>query len=200
MKKFLFITLFFLLIGFLLAMTQADPDNGTGSGATGGGGSQIRRPTSDYLSTYSASEGSDLYAMVDEETADGDTTYVYRADSAGSQYHGFSAFSIPGGATNIALKIYVTYRVDTGDDASYYWRIRVNGTAYTSTVVGADPDTYTEATYTWTTNPDTASAWTVDDINGVGSNPLEYMGYSCTGMASGETHYVTQVYLEATYE
>lgn len=42
MKKYLFITLFFLLIGFLLAMTQADPDNGTGSGVTGGGTPQGR--------------------------------------------------------------------------------------------------------------------------------------------------------------
>lgn len=166
----------------------------------GGGGTQVRYPNSDGTFNYSMSEGTDGWALIDETPADGDTTYVYRPDSAGFFRVGFPVFTVPPGATNISVTIYVTHHVDAGDDISFNFLLRVNGSDNPD-LNGDDSTTWTEiASAPWTENPDTTSAWTVDDINGVGANPLQQIGIQCLSVGAGETHYITQLRIEVSYD
>ena len=54
------------------------------------------------------------------------------------------------------------------------------------------PNSYGTISYTYTTNPRTGNAWTIDDINGVGSNPLQ--GFGVYSSDANPQIRLTQVY------
>ena len=165
----------------------------------------VRSPTSDaaVVGTWLYSSGTTGWNLVDEYPTPDDTDYIVAAGGAGtiSYTFGFTPFSVPTGSTSLSLTI--------------YWRaadvilglnntlpvLTVNGTVYfgTSTNPSATPTTYNSMTVgsQWTTNPDTSAAWTVDDINGSGSNPLEAFGVGSSDVNPDVRNY--QVYAEVTY-
>lgn len=162
------------------------------------GSPQTRRPTGDGNATYTPSTGSN-WENVDEESADDDATYNYRQNSAGYDRFTFTAFSVPGGASNIAITVYIrAKRTEAGANVTYAL-LRVNGSNYTENIADAGTS-YANQSHEWTTNPDTSSAWTIDDINGSGSNPLEQFGYGVTGNGEGEEHDVTQCYAVVSWD
>lgn len=157
---------------------------------------QIVRPTADYgADVYTASSGSDLYAMLDEVTSDDDTTYISRSGSGSNQDITIGTFNITS-ISIVSLTVYIVAK-ETGGDTSVTGAIVVNGTNYASGNIGLSTS-YNTYTYTWTVNPNTAAAWTEADIEGTGSNPLQ-RGRFGSNIGAGETTTITQLYYEVAY-
>jgi len=134
-----------------------------------------RAPTSTHSS--SGTWDSTLYTTVDDYP---DTTdFLTHGTTAGFIQFGFTAFDVPTGATINSIKVrqYLRKTGPAGNSAGE--RLVVNGTAYTGSARNLSK-TATGYESTWTTNPNTSSAWTVDDVNGSGANPLQYFGMVAT--------------------
>ena len=166
----------------------SDPDKVAGvSGLAAGGGSPPAdvtiRPTTDtvwgpFTGEWSSSAGSDEYAMVDEVSADDDTTYIYIQDNGGDQ--GFD--NLPTLSAGTILGVAIHYRAkEQAGSMSLYPRIRVNGVVYSASPE-AVTGSYANYSYEWTTNPNTGIAWTETDVEGSGSNPLATWAISAAGM------------------
>lgn len=155
---------------------------------------QILRPAADYGVAWSCSTGSSRYALVDEESPDGDTTYIYRQESF--QFQTFTNLpTLPDGSI-VSVQVHFNAKVESGD-VNGFGRLFVNGTAYNATgqaLTGSYANYYSE----WTTNPDTGSAWTKADVEGTGSNAIENWGIGANPV-SGEEARVSQVYLKVVY-
>jgi hypothetical protein len=170
---------------------------------------QIRFPTGDYSSsgtwTVSPANPTTKWDKVDEDPHDSDSTYLTLGTTSGTPtgYALFSfspAFSVPAGATNIDLTIGYVARDDpsgsSGNNLSA--AIRAGGTDYLTTDAGANPgNSYALRTYSFATNPKTSSAWTVDDINGTGSNPIQAFGVNSSD--ANRPIRITQVYAQVSY-
>lgn len=162
---------------------------------------QTRTPTGDSSvdNGWSSSSGTTKAADVDDAVGspDDDTTYAFKNGANANQLHTFSAATIPIGATSITVS--VVYRARrTSTSLTVMPRIRVGGTTFEGS--GAVPgSTYANRQVDWATNPATSAAWTVPDVNGTGSNPLQEFGYANTQTTAGEEARVTQVYLLFTY-
>ena len=74
--------------------------------------------------------------------------------------------------------------------------LKVNGVTYHSSAEDAWFGAYKDEVWTWTNNPNTGSPWTVSDVNGVGSNPLQTFGYECLTIQSLRC---TQIYIEVLF-
>ena len=199
MKKSYLLILFFLLLSFLSPVLAA---------------TQARRPTSDFTSANTGnwsiypSSPTTLYDKVNEVTPDDGTpapspsgTYIY-CTTAGRRLFGFPAFSIPSGATISQLSI--TYRHAKFGAAACNIRsaLQVGGTIYETTDPGVNPTNgvWNPTIYPYATNPNRTVPpfnWTVDDINGIGANALQYFGVRSSDATPDP--YATQVYAEVTY-
>lgn len=136
-------------------------------------------------------------------TPDDDATYIY-CTAKGRITFTFSAFSIPSNATITNVNIYFRHKKIANGGANIGTVIKVGGNYYLSTgAVNPTRDTWVTSNSIglvateWTTNPKTAVAWTVDDVNGIGANALEAFGVNRTG--TNQTPYCTQVYAEVNY-
>lgn len=192
MRKIIFCIISLWLFGFVgfndfknpLINSSAPPD-------------QILFPTTDSTTydQWTASSGSDKYAMVDDNPHDSATTYIYITDVNGRQY--FTNNPVLPSGTILGVSVYyVDYEFAgaTGGRPA----IIVNGTEYLGDFFLSDP-AWTEHSYEWTTNPDTGIAWTQEDVQGSGANPLEEWGVRATAQGAGDTMRVTQVYLLVRY-
>jgi hypothetical protein len=116
------------------------------------------------------------------ETTANDSNYFTGTELSGGnarQLFNFNPFTVPGGSTITGLTVYVR-AIDAVSSGSNVIRpsIKVNGTIYNTTATSNNP-AFTEFntySYIFATNPNTGSAWTVDDINGVGAHPLQNFG------------------------
>ena len=146
---------------------------------------QKRQPSGDFASVgnwtvFPAVPGTE-WDKVDELDQDGDASYI-RIDALGGDVLFTSPnFNIPAGATNIRLRMEVISRVEAPGNADAKIYIRVNGSNYETANWRTLSDTvayeYSDVNEdTFSTNPDTGLPWTVDDINGVGPNPLQAWG------------------------
>lgn len=141
---------------------------------------QNRNPTSDISATgtWSGTAGT-RYTLVDDyPTSTGDV--LIHGTTAGNINFGYSAFSIPSIATNISVQ--VLYFDDRNGSASSNigGRLRVGGTFYNATTHNPTNGVVVQRTDNWATNPRTGVAWTVNDINGIGSNALDAFGFIST--------------------
>jgi hypothetical protein len=139
-----------------------------------------RAPTSDTgtAGDVAYSSGSTGYTLVNDhpDSADPLTTYVQLGTTANSAiWFGFASFSVPTGATvNSIVVNYYDEEPSNGQNQAAA-RLLVGGTHYAATTHQVATTT-TSRTDTWTTNPDTSSAWTVDQVNGTGANNLTAFG------------------------
>ena len=139
-----------------------------------------RAPTSDFATggMVAYSSGTTGYNLVNDypETADPLTSYVTLGTTANSFIaFNFTAFSLPAGATISSVAVQYTDQksgrlVDTAAA-----RLRIGGTYYDATTHSVGFVTATREDV-WATNPATAAAWTVADVNGTGANPLQNFG------------------------
>lgn len=184
--------------------TYPDPplcDSGSGTvveSPTGFSFSQYRVPTGDASLQWSPV--SNNYALVDDPPSapDDDDSYTYTETGWDKDYFNFPAFNIPAGSTITSVVVTGRFkRIWVGGSYLARLLIRVNGITYYGPseqfVIGA----YFTRTATWTTNPATGLAWTIDDINGIGSNPLQNFGYECMGFQKRVR--CTQVYTKVNY-
>lgn len=139
-----------------------------------------RAPTSDFAKggTVAYSSGTTGYNLVNDypDTANPLTNYVTLGTTANSFIaFNFTAFSLPAGATISSVAVqYTDQKPAAGADAAAA-RLRVNGTYYNATNHNVGLATATREDV-WATNPATAAAWTVADVNGTGANPLQNFG------------------------
>ncbi len=148
--------------------------------------SDNRSPTGDNLTagTWAVFPASPAtgYDKVDEAAANGATDFIVGltvTSGSGYWFFNFTPFSVP----STASVDNVTVWFQAADNASGANNIRaallVNSICYNAT--SRNPDTsYVSYNETWTTNPNTASAWTVADVNGSGAHPLQKVGVSST--------------------
>ena len=166
---------------------------------------QVRRPDADFAQagvwTIFPADGI-YHDKVSEVTQDVDTTYVkYTTGVAGTLLFTFPAFNIPVGAVGISIFIRICVRGDgTAGSTKYNPYCVVNGTTYqpagTATDGGGMGANYHMMSVSIGTNPDTGAPWTVDDINGLGINPLQALGFRITQKDA----WVTQVYFYVFFE
>lgn len=167
---------------------------------------QQRLPTGDGdvsgTWTVTPSSPTTRYDKVDDPigSPDDNTTYIV-GTVVGRSLFTYSAFSVPSNATITNLTLTYRHRdqVSTGTN-NIRSSLKVNGTYYT-TDPGINANNsltvWAYRSYAWTTNPDTGAAWTVADINGTGSNPLQQWGVY-TSDATPDVA-VTQVYATVNY-
>lgn len=146
---------------------------------------QKRRPTGDFAQvgawTVFPAAPPTFFDKVDELDQDGDVTYIRVNAAGGTILFTAPAFNIPAGATAIALRMEVISRVEVAGDCDAKIYIRVNGVNYETPFWREICD---GTSYEWhdfqnddfDINPNTGLPWTVDDINGVGPNPLQAWG------------------------
>jgi hypothetical protein len=129
---------------------------------------------------------------VNEATSDGDSSYVYRDES--SEDFDTYAMQDSGMSTGAITQItvHIVARVSGGSGTAREY-IRIGGTNYHNPTTHSLTSSYVEYTYTWTTNPNTSSAWTWPNIDA-----LE-CGVALSQSGSSGSARCTQVWLEVTY-
>ena len=137
-----------------------------------------RAPTSDQSvsGSWTGTAGS-RYTVVDDYPDSTPTDYLEHGTTAGYLTFGFTAFDVPSGSTGISVQVrFYDAEPASGNNRSAC-RITVGGTNYDSAYHNPAGTTYTARSYEWANNPKSGSAWTVDDVNGVGTNALQYFGF-----------------------
>jgi hypothetical protein len=137
--------------------------------------------------------------MVDETSPDDDSTYIYYSDAIGRQLFTYTDFAVPSGSTIDNVKVVARAKRAGTYNVSLRHYVRVNDTNYYATTTHSMYDDYRTNTTTFTTNPATTNAWTVDEVNGVGTYALQEFGIGSLGMTEGETVNCTQVYIQVEF-
>lgn len=100
--------------------------------------------------------------------------------TAGDLTFGFDGPLVPAGSTvDFVVVEYYDYKTDAAV-AAIGGRLKVAGSYYNSSTHNPANGVSTLRSHTWATNPATAAAWTVDEVNGIGGNALEAAGYRST--------------------
>jgi hypothetical protein len=160
---------------------------------------QTRVPTADgYVQWLRSFEyETSNYGNVNEYPSIDDDHYNYDAIMLEQDYFTFAPFSVPAGATIQSVKIYVRGKCQYDQDL-----IGCNLGFHGTQLYGKSDNfgtSFEEKVFTWTDNPRTALPWTVDCVNGVGSEYLEVFGYIVLGMDDLGNRYVSRIYIEVAY-
>jgi len=158
-----------------------------------------RLPIGDSSIQWSRSAGVYNFALVADPigSPDDDTTYTYASTGFYKDYFDFLPFNVPSGSSITSVRLRARFRLSTAGGNNHVRGIlKVNNVTYNSNPEDVWYGAYQDETWTWTTNPNTGSAWTVDDVNGIGSNPLQTFGYECLTL---QTLLCTQVYIEVIF-
>jgi len=159
---------------------------------------QTRLPASDASVQWLPT--SNNYTQVDDPPGapDDDISYTYTNNGTYKDFFNFPSFSIPAGSTITSVEVTGVFkRIDAGGSYLARLLLRVNGVTYNGPSEQFLVGGYFTRTATWTTNPNTGGAWTVADVNGIGSHPLQNFGYECMGFQ--KTVRCTQVYVKVSY-
>ena len=138
----------------------------------------ILRPTGNIYVGCTRNTGASNCALVDEESADEDTTYVYR-NTAGEVYdlYSFPASGIPTAAIIAYVRIYFRLKTyDTsglGDGAS---KLKTHDTIYNGEWQNSAAYTYFYTEYA--VNPNTSKPWTVSEVDAIQAGQRLYCGSS----------------------
>jgi hypothetical protein len=88
----------------------------------------------------------------------------------------FDVFSIDGGPITLVSKIRAR-KSDALNTKQLIAVLTVSGVDYNYEIASDLTTEFANYTRTWETNPATSLPWQEDDINGIGANPLEKIGY-----------------------
>lgn len=191
----------FWLISLALLLALVLPSDSTGI-AQASPGTKTLRPNAvgdecNIPSQSGCSACPDHYTCVDEDSSDGDATYVFQSGSKTDYYR--DLYNIDGSVGSGVINFIKVYAVAKGrtpiDQASLKLAIKTGGTAYESGEITVT-SSYATYSYQWDTNPQTGNPWTWGDIDalqiGVALRDPKALG------AVRETR-TTQVYVEVHY-
>jgi hypothetical protein len=159
---------------------------------------QTRAPTSDEAAsgTLSGSAGTRYTLLDDHPDTTGADILTFGTTTAQITF-GFSAFSVPAGSTINSVQVQY-YDGEAANGANNCCgRLKVGASYFNAATHNPAGTTYTSRTDTWATNPATAAAWTVDQVNGIGANALAAFGIGSTD--SNPTFRVSSVQLVVDY-
>ena len=156
-----------------------------------------RNPTSDVTSSgaWSGTAGS-RYTLVNDYPSQDTLDQLTHGTAAGAILFGYDTISIGTDNAISAVRIYYYDREASTGANNISSRLRIGGTDYDAATHNPTTTT-TLQTDVYTTNPRTGVAWTVDDVNGVGSNAL-----TAFGLRSGDANpniSITSIQMEVTY-
>lgn len=163
---------------------------------------QIRYPKGDDTSNWAIYpiSSNTRWDKVDDpaSTPNDNKDYIY-ATSTNDQTFTFSPFTIPTNSIINKLTIYYRYK-KRGNSTPCNIRsvLKVGNSYYNNIDNGVNPTTsWKNISYSYTINPKTGQAWTVADINGISTNPLQAFGvYSSDAYPNP---YCTQCYAIVDY-
>ena len=160
--------------------------------------SDVRSPTGDDATTGTWST-SPYWSKLDEYPTpdDGDfITCTALSGGRGRQTFTFTAFAIPAGSTAISVSVRTRDRKAASQGANVGAALKVGGTYYDA--AGRNPaQAFTNYDDSWATNPKSAAAWTVDDVNGVGANGLQAFGVTTSDTTPNISS--SQAFITVTY-
>jgi hypothetical protein len=110
--------------------------------------------------SWTASSGTQLAAV---QTEDG--VYVVGATANDEMYVGFTAFSVPAGATITNVTLRGTVRGQTGSSCSFQMGVYDGTIRYHTTTQTHGSTTFTTYPFEFTLNPANSSAWTYTAVN-----------------------------------
>jgi hypothetical protein len=159
---------------------------------------QTRNPTSDeaVTGTWSGSVGS-RWTLVDDYPSVATNDLLTGGTTAAVITFGFSAFTIPTGSTGISVQVQYFDGEAANGANNCGARIKVGGSYFNAASHNPSGTAGTSREDSWATNPKTAAAWTVDDVNGVGANALQAFGMNSTD--SNPTWRFSSVQVQVTY-
>lgn len=140
----------------------------------------VEQVTGSFTAYPAATWGNHHYRIDDDPGSPDDNsslviTYADGADACETYWGDTPA--LPAGSTDITVSIFFRVANETSNLTSYYTpKLKVNGSLYSGTEESWSSSVWHTFTKDWTINPDTSSAWTVADVNGSGSNPIEEFG------------------------
>lgn len=165
----------------------------------------ILRPTSDISLGHTCSSGSSGYAMLSEETADDNSTYIQQTISSGSTSSKTSSFKfttvMPVSKLKItAIKAYVRATSTSSssyDDYSLNYTVSINGKTSSSQSMSLS------SSYSTNSVSLSTSTFNLNDVEINNLNNLNFqMSITTSGYRDKDKFYIriTQIYLEITYE
>ena len=160
---------------------------------------QTRNPTSDISATgtWTGTAGS-RYTLVDDYPSTDTADQLTHGNTAGNIRFGFTAFSVPAGATDIVVRIYHYDREATSGNNNFGSQLIIEGAQYiTPSGLHLPTTTTTLRTATYTTNPRLGTAWTVNQVNGSGANSIQAFGLVSTD--ANPQISVTSIQIEVEY-
>ena len=161
------------------------------------GGIEILRPTAtgdETLITYQYPDSGEHWEKVDEDTSDGDSTYVLSNNTNWQEdLYNIVDHSTVTGTINCVRVCIVCRVMDTPDQASAYVHIKTGGVEYNGNAEILTTS-YTTYLYEWNINPNTVDSWTWDEIDALQIG----VGLRKDGGAGKDT-LCTQVYAEVIY-
>ena len=167
----------------------------------------ILRPTADQSLAHTCSSGSSGYALIDDTSADGDSTYIYQAISGTSSASTTSIFKVSGTSVgkikikSVALTINAkTTKGNSNDTATLAYNLYFNGVEGTSGS-GTLSTSYGDLTKTYNAS-DFGLAGTIFD-NFDAANlvvHIQTIGKKNASKNDDFQNRVTQMYLTVTYE
>ncbi len=166
---------------------------------------KTRNPTSDvsFTGTWTAAP---RWSAVDDHPDGGNPIadgITHGTTTAGEGLFGFTAFDVPPGSTNLSVQV-IYYDFKNGTQAcNIRARIRCNDTTGQDAPGGTHNPGNGNANIALrtddygTTNPKSGIAWTVNDINGVGTNGLTAFGVVSTDANPSIT--ISSIIVQVTY-
>jgi hypothetical protein len=162
---------------------------------------QTRNPTSEVAVTSTWSGTSRHLLLDDHPDSANPAADVTTCSGAGALVMGFSAFTIPANSTSLSVQV-LYYDFKNGSQASAAGSLlRCNDTTNRNSAATHNPGNGNAnialRTDDYTTNPKSAAAWTVDEVNGVGTNGLTAFGVRVTD--ASPTVAFSSAQLQVTY-
>jgi len=181
-----FVLLFVLLFTCLL-ITPAFADTAS------------KNPTSDdaVSGTWDGTAGSRWTVVDDHPDSTGVDFLTHGTTTAGDLTFGYGAFTVPAGSTITQVDAIYYDQKSAAQACNIGGRLKVGGSYFNATTHNPANGVWTLRTDTWTTNPKSAVAWTVDDVNGVGTNNLQAFGWVSTD--ANPTIRLSSVIVQVTY-
>lgn len=150
---------------------------------------------------YTANTGN-RWQCIDDIVASADdaTTYIYGPDTNNNARQSqFSApIEISAGATITKVSLLVRGRKTNWRTSGYWGGAILNTTdnsgSQSAINITAPTESYVDYTIDWLQNPFTTADWTVDDVNGVGTNSIKRFSLYHAMGSSAVSRAITQAY------